>query len=548
MRVHLEMGGCCGKVALASSLIGDSAEESAVVLKVKNVLGARDENMQLSEQAMLPTIENCLKTHGGRHPVTALACWALSRIYKILAEQASSAEEKQRNLKQQERHLKTVNGHFQNGGDFPPLSPRDFPPIAVRMPPQPDSVKWPGYRASRIAEELASCISQQGGRAPEACAILERVHAATEAAEGATADDKIFAKIDLSGVMSQVPAKADEAIKLMTSIVDDISENPDQNAADPRLYEKMSGKLAAMLSERNKWADVEAVQRKHVAFLEKKKGPEDESLPPVMHVLCEALARQEKWAEVEPIMRRARTITSRPAMDNVLAMSLMEQGGDEKLEEAETLLRACLAQIYEKMGPDHPNTLKFRHNFVNCLEKTDKLDEAEELLRAMLQSCDKIYGAGHPLAADTVARLVEILAKLDRVDEAVALQQEWVAKWEEGGPRRVNKAPHLFLQCLVAAATQFDKLGKHELAEPIHRKLVRAVARPPGEPQQAAYPASAYLTAVKRLATNLEKQGKQAEADELRKETLVGALKRAASSKAAVSEEAATGGGEEAKI
>ena len=58
VRVHLEMGGCCGKVALASSLIGDSAEESAVVLKVKNVLGARDENMQLSEQAMLPTIEN----------------------------------------------------------------------------------------------------------------------------------------------------------------------------------------------------------------------------------------------------------------------------------------------------------------------------------------------------------------------------------------------------------------------------------------------------------------------------------------------------------
>ena len=97
-----------------------------------------------------------------------------------------------------------------------------------------------------------------------------------------------------------------------------------------------------------------------------------------------------------------------------------------------------------------------------------------------------------------------------------------------------------YFNSLSVAAAQFDKLGKHDLAEPIYRNLVRFVApRLPGEPAQVAY-----IESVKLLATNLEKQGKQAEADELRKETLVGALKRAASSKAAVSEEAATGGGE----
>ena len=79
------MGGCCGKVA---------PTESAVILKVKNVLAAKDEDMQLARGAMLLTLENCLETHGGWHPVSAIACWALSRVYNILAKQASSDEEK----------------------------------------------------------------------------------------------------------------------------------------------------------------------------------------------------------------------------------------------------------------------------------------------------------------------------------------------------------------------------------------------------------------------------------------------------------------------
>ena len=158
------------------------------------------------------------------------------------------------------------------------------------------------------------------------------------------------------------------------------------------------------------------------------------------------------------------------------------------------------------MGPDHPNTLKFRHNFVNCLEKTDKLDEAEELLRAMLQSCDKIYGAGHPLAADTVARLVEILAKLDRVDEAVALQQEWVAKWEEGGPRRVARLRTS--SCVSRRGGDAIRQARQARARRAHPPEARPRRRPPpGEPRRLP------PSAVKR--SNLEKQGKQAEADEL---------------------------------
>ena len=528
--------------------MGNSTKESAVLLKVKTILSTRDENMQNSRKLLIPTVENCLETHGWAHPVSALACWALSRVYKILATQASSDKEKQHYLKGCEHYLKIVDNYFKDGGDFPPLSPGDFPSIPDRRPPPPDEIKWPGFRASSIANELAMCIKQQGGRAPEVCEILERVVVATEAAEGATAEEKLNAKINLSGVMSQVPAKADEAIKLMTSLVDDLTENPDQAAVvygdsegARQIYEMMIGSLAAMLAARNKWADLEAVKRKHVTFLEKTKGPEDESLCPVMHSLCQALGRQDKWAEVEPIMRRARKITYSLGMERALAESLIGQGGAEKSEEAETIARACLTQVYEDKGPDHLNTFGWRSTLVNSLENLDKLDEAEEQLRAMLQSLPNILSPGHPLAAQTVGQLVQILAKLDRVDEAVALQQEYLAKWEEGGPPRGNMPAQYYFNSLSVAAAQFDKLGKHDLAEPIYRNLVRFVApRLPGEPAQVAY-----IETVKLLATNLEKQGKQAEADELRKETLVGALKRAAGGGG---RGGGDGGGEEEKI
>ena len=535
------MGGCCGKVA---------PKKSAVIRTVIMVLEAdkKGEDLADARGEMLTIIENCLDTYGGWHPVSALASWALGRLYNIMATQASSAEEKQYFLKVCEENLKHVYEYFKDGGDFPPLSLGDFPPEPDRRPPEPDATKWPGYRESCIADQLAMCIKLQGGRVSEVCEILERVVAATEAAEGATAGEKLYYKVSLAGVMGQVPAKADEAITLMTSLVDDLTENPDQAAvvyggseAGRQIYEMVSGTLAAMLAARNKWADLETVKRKHVTFLEKTKGPEDESLCPVMHLLCQALLRQDKWAEVEPIMRRARKITYSLGMERALAESLIGQGGAEKSEEAETIARACLTQVYEDKGPDHLNTFGWRSTLVNSLENLDKLDEAEEQLRAMLQSLPNILSPGHPLAAQTVGQLVQILAKLDRVDEAVALQQEYLAKWEEGGPPRGNMPAQYYFNSLSVAAAQFDKLGKHDLAEPIYRNLVRFVApRLPGEPAQVAY-----IETVKLLATNLEKQGKQAEADELRKETLVGALKRAAGGGG---RGGGDGGGEEEKI
>ena len=114
----VSMGGCCGKVARARSVMGNSTKESAVLLKVKTILSTRDENMQNSRKLLIPTVENCLETHGWAHPVSALACWALSRVYKILATQASSDKEKQHYLKGCEHYLKIVDNYFKDGGDF----------------------------------------------------------------------------------------------------------------------------------------------------------------------------------------------------------------------------------------------------------------------------------------------------------------------------------------------------------------------------------------------------------------------------------------------
>jgi hypothetical protein len=523
------MGACCGKMG---TLLSDSAEEAAVVAKVQIILDPRKQGGRHSEiaaDAIEKTYSNCVTTHGNEHPVTNLACWALTRVLRVQALEApSDSPSKRIILKKQEQLLDTVDKNFQNGVGFPPIEGEPY--YAA------DETKWPGYRASRIASELSLCIKHFLANAPKIsdsvitdarvklCDLLERIYLTTRDAEEATPQEKLSAKLDYAGVIHLVPAKADTAIAVLGEVVNELAESDPAEIEDPGLFEKVTSKLAAMLAERDRWPEVEVVKRKHVAFLEKFLGEEDDTLPPVMHVLCEALARQNKWADIEPIIRRARKITYRPAMESMLASSLMEQGGAKKLEEAETLLRASLAKVYEDVGADHPATFQLRHNLVQCLNRADKDTEAEELLRVMLHSCDKIFGPDHPLASDTVAQLCGILGtKLGRIDEAVALQQEWLARWEKGGPRGNIQ---VFGKCLASASIVFEKFGKYELAEPIHRKFLDFCKQG----------AQGYNSTIKRLVENLEKQGKQAEADELRKENLVSTLKRATSSKAAVEE------------
>lgn len=248
------MGGCCGKVALAHSLLSNSADEEAVVAKVQNVLNARQQNSQLAYDVMAPTFDNCMKTHGSNHAVTALAAWAVSRCLRMLAVQAGEGQptkvDRASYLKEQEKYLRLVDAFLQNGGDFPPIEGEPFF-LA-------EATQWPGYRASRIASQLSVCISQQGpARAAEVCELLERVCAATDAAEGASHADKISAKLDLAGVIHQFPAKADAAIQLMTELLDHLADTPAENGgeaqpsrkgADPQLFDKVAGKLSAMLS------------------------------------------------------------------------------------------------------------------------------------------------------------------------------------------------------------------------------------------------------------------------------------------------------------
>ena len=318
------MGGCC------STPVSDGADEASVVAKVLLILDNKSQfgkySMRDAEArtfvnaSMTKTLEACKEAHGLEHPVTNLATWALSRILRVQALGVSRVTKddpvRLDFFDQQSKLLLAVDENFQKGIGFPPVKGEPFFEF--------DDVTWPGCRATKIAEELALCYRYmaQGMKKEasslylKAATLLQRTYHATDEADKATPEMKFQAKLDFAEVVQESSLKAEFAIKLLhetivefaevvakqiddTPMVDVLSGKMIEDLKDQtKLYEKLSGKLASLLSEKKKWHGVELLKQKHVAFLEKQHGEHHKSIPPVLVVLCEALFQQEKWAEV----------------------------------------------------------------------------------------------------------------------------------------------------------------------------------------------------------------------------------------------------------
>jgi hypothetical protein len=102
-----------------------------------------------------------------------------------------------------------------------------------------------------------------------------------------------------------------------------------------------------------------------------------------------------------------------------------------ELDEAEAMMRRCVAAWESAHGAGHPNSFKARRALGDLQEKNNKLDEAEANLRACLKHMQthKRLGPEHAFTVDMAEHLAEFLRRNGRAEEGDAIVSESEAAW-----------------------------------------------------------------------------------------------------------------------
>ncbi|MEK8170033.1 tetratricopeptide repeat protein [Streptomyces sp. M19] len=88
---------------------------------------------------------------------------------------------------------------------------------------------------------------------------------------------------------------------------------------------------------------------------------------------------------------------------------------------------AVLGARERSMGPDHPDTLRCRHNFAFNLARLGRLEDAYRTARDVASARARVLGADHPDTLVTAYEVAYALGQLGRWDEALLWYQEVAA-------------------------------------------------------------------------------------------------------------------------
>ena len=100
-------------------------------------------------------------------------------------------------------------------------------------------------------------------------------------------------------------------------------------------------------------------------------------------------------------------------------------------QEAETLFNEVLAKREQKLGPDHPDTLTARHNLAVLYRDMGRHQKAETLFNEVLAKQEQQLGPDHPDTLATRHSLAALYRQIGRHQEAETLFNEVLAKQEQ---------------------------------------------------------------------------------------------------------------------
>jgi len=203
-------------------------------------------------------------------------------------------------------------------------------------------------------------------------------------------------------------------------------------------------------------------------------GPNHPSTAAALNNLALSLRANNRLAEAEPLMRRALAIdeasygSDHPNVAGLLSNLAGLLEATNRLAEAEPLMRRALAIDEASYGSDHPNVAGLLNNLASLLQATNRLAEAEPLMRHALAINEASYGNIHPHLAAHLNNLAQLLQDTNRLAEAEPLMRRALAIDEASyGPNHPNVA--IRLNNLAWLLQETNRLAE---AEPLMRRAL----------------------------------------------------------------------------
>jgi tetratricopeptide (TPR) repeat protein len=178
--------------------------------------------------------------------------------------------------------------------------------------------------------------------------------------------------------------------------------------------------------------------------------------------------------------------------------------GEGKYIDAERENRAALAETERALGPEHSDTLKCRNNLANVLKDQGGYAEAEQEHRTVLAIRERVLGPEHP---DTLASRNNLGSALESQGKYAEAEKEYRAVLVIR--ERVLAAEHPdTLRSRSHLANVLSDQGKHAEAEPEYRAVLAIQERVLGPEHPDT------LVSRNNLASTLDSEGKHAEAEQ----------------------------------
>lgn len=176
-------------------------------------------------------------------------------------------------------------------------------------------------------------------------------------------------------------------------------------------------------------------------------------------------------------LRRAPDIGGSPLSASLHNLSMVARKQD-RLGEAETLLREALALSDAAHGETHPRTLNTLAQLTNVLREQGHLVEAEAQLRRVLGIREKLHGMESGVVANTANDLGSLVHDLGRFGDAIALYQRSIDVDE-----RLYGADNAeIVMPLNNMASAYDDRGDWNTALPLfERSLALRIRNHPGD-------------------------------------------------------------------
>ena len=183
-----------------------------------------------------------------------------------------------------------------------------------------------------------------------------------------------------------------------------------------------------------------------------------------------------------------------------------------RYSEAKEMYQQVLQGSENRLGVDHPSTLRTVHNLGILYKNQGKLKEAEEMFQRALQGYEKAYGVDHPSMLDTVHGLGILYKDQGKFREAEEMYQRALQGYEKAygvdHPSTLHTVHNL--------GALYTNQGKLKEAEEMYQRALQGYEKAYG----VDHPSS--LHTVHGLGALYTNQGKLKEAEEMYQRALQG--------------------------